>query len=402
MVASSALALALSPCPARRAPAAPPEPPDIPAKAWLLIDADDRTRLAAHDPDTSRAMASTTKLMTAYLSLSRAAARRDADGAALPPDPRRVAARPRAGERMTVRDLLYGLLLPSGNDAAVTLADGVAGSTAAFVREMNEAARRLGLDETSYANPIGLDAPGNYSSPRDLANLALDPPPRRAVPADREHASDHAPHRRAPADDREPQRPRRSPMPWINGVKTGYTPDAGNVLVAPGTRNGVTLLSVVMGASSIPRPRQRHAGAPRLRVLALPAASRLCSSGETLAPPASRTPTRALALEARARLERDRSPRAERRRARHAPRSIEAPVHRGERVGVAQRRRWPGSPSAACRVARGRGGVKPTPDPRSRDVDDALPGPRVVVWIVGVGLVAIVILIGTALVRRPG
>ena len=71
-----------------RAAASQPQPPDIPAKAWLLIDADDHTRLAAHDPDTSRAMASTTKLMTAYLSLRELPLEEDADGARVPPDPR--------------------------------------------------------------------------------------------------------------------------------------------------------------------------------------------------------------------------------------------------------------------------------------------------------------------------
>ena len=77
------------------------------------------------------------------------------------------------GERISVRDLLYGLLLASGNDAAVTLADGVAGSVPAFVEEMNGAASAPWPQDTSYANPIGLDEPGNYSSPRDLAKLTI-------------------------------------------------------------------------------------------------------------------------------------------------------------------------------------------------------------------------------------
>src|SRR5204862_6630431 len=76
------------------------------------------------------------------------------------------------GERDTVHDLLYGLLLPSGNDAAVTLADGVAGSVPAFVERMNRAAARLGLQHTHYATPAGLDRPANYSTAADLARLA--------------------------------------------------------------------------------------------------------------------------------------------------------------------------------------------------------------------------------------
>src|SRR6185312_944507 len=76
------------------------------------------------------------------------------------------------GERDTVHDLLYGMLLPSGNDAAVTLADGVAGSVPRFVAMMNATARRLGLTETHYATPVGLDSPGNYSTAHDLVKLA--------------------------------------------------------------------------------------------------------------------------------------------------------------------------------------------------------------------------------------
>ena len=78
----------------------------------------------------------------------------------------------REGERMTVEDLLEALLLESANDAAVALAENISGSREAFVEEMNDRAAELGLDHTSYANPIGLDEPGNYSSARDLATLA--------------------------------------------------------------------------------------------------------------------------------------------------------------------------------------------------------------------------------------
>ena len=78
------------------------------------------------------------------------------------------------GERIEVRDLLLGLLLVSGNDAADALAQAAAGSEEEFVREMNDAAARLGLDDTSYANPVGLDEMGNYSSARDLVDLAIE------------------------------------------------------------------------------------------------------------------------------------------------------------------------------------------------------------------------------------
>jgi D-alanyl-D-alanine carboxypeptidase (penicillin-binding protein 5/6) len=104
-------------CPAHAA-ASESKPPVIPAKAWLLIDADDHARLAAHDPDTSRAMASTTKLMTAYLALRELPVNKMLTAPAYHPIPGESLLGLEAGERMTVRDLLYGLLLPSGNDAA--------------------------------------------------------------------------------------------------------------------------------------------------------------------------------------------------------------------------------------------------------------------------------------------
>ena len=80
----------------------------------------------------------------------------------------------RPGERMRVGDLFEALMLESANDAAETLAEGIAGSRDRFVAEMNERAAQLGLDDTSYANPIGLDDPLNYSTARDLAALTFD------------------------------------------------------------------------------------------------------------------------------------------------------------------------------------------------------------------------------------
>ena len=391
------LALAvLALCPARAA-ASQPQPPDIPAKAWLLIDADDHTRLAAHNPDESRAMASTTKLMTAYLSLRELPPKKMLTAPAYHPIPGESLLGLEPGERMTARDLLYGLLVPSGNDAAVTLADGVAGSTEAFVVQMNKAARRLGLDETSYANPIGLDAAGNYSSARDLANLALtlrrNALFRRIVntPQITLHSGDHP-------RTIENHNDLVISHPWINGVKTGYTPDAGNVLVASGTQTGVTLLSVVMGAPSIP---VRDSDTLRLLDYGFSLYSRrqAVRPGEQLASARVPNADARVPLEARGGLS------ATVRRGQHidvtlhAPRSIEAPVHRGQQVGVA-RATLAGEPVGSVPLVAGRG-VKPAPAGSPiADVDDALPGPRIVVWIICIGLAAIVILIGTALARR--
>src|SRR4051794_26663164 len=145
-LAVAALALLPAQAAADAKPAA--QPPELSAAAWILVDAGDRTRLGAHDPNSSRAMASTTKLMTAYLALHRLPLKRQVTAPAYHPIPGESLLGLEPGERMSVRDLLYGLLLPSGNDAAVTLADGVAGSTVAFAQDMNRAARHLGLDET--------------------------------------------------------------------------------------------------------------------------------------------------------------------------------------------------------------------------------------------------------------
>ena len=148
-------------------------PPSLDAKAWILIDPSDDSVLAAKGPNKRLPIASATKLMTAYLALHDL---RPNQTVTVPPyrvaNPAEVRLGLRAGERMRVRDLLYGLLLPSASDAAETLAVAVSGSVPAFVNDMNRTARRLGLADTSYANPIGLDDPDNYSSAHDLVTLA--------------------------------------------------------------------------------------------------------------------------------------------------------------------------------------------------------------------------------------
>src|SRR5439155_21216216 len=120
-----------------------------------------------------RAIASTTKLMTALVALAHF---RLGTVITLPP----YAAQPgesvvglRAGERMTFADLLRAMMLPSANDAAHAVAIAADGAVHAFVAEMNHRARQLGLRDTHFSNPIGLDEPGNYSSARDIVELAL-------------------------------------------------------------------------------------------------------------------------------------------------------------------------------------------------------------------------------------
>ena len=150
------------------------------------------------------------------------------------------------GEQISVRDLLYGLILRSGNDAAYDLALAVSGSEASFVRQMNLRAAALGLSNTHYANPIGLDEPGNYSSAADLTTLGrrlLDIPVFAKIAASRNATlrSLHPSRRIVTRNDlvlREA---------WVNGIKTGHTFDAGYVLVGAGKRKGVQLISAVIG-----------------------------------------------------------------------------------------------------------------------------------------------------------
>jgi D-alanyl-D-alanine carboxypeptidase (penicillin-binding protein 5/6) len=243
-----AVALAL-PASAGAAPARP----DLgrPATA-ILIDGRDGAVLLAKNADVSRPMASTTKLMTALLTLENA----DLSDVYTAPAYQALAAESkinlRKGERMRVDDLLRALLLESANDAAATLAQGIAGSRAAFVAQMNARARELGLTETSYANPVGLDAPGNYSSARDLAKLArvLLRNPTFARIVDSPSAVLRSGSHQRVVDNRNSL---VVSQPFVDGVKTGHTNRAGYVLVgAAGGPGGSQVISVVMGEPSEP------------------------------------------------------------------------------------------------------------------------------------------------------
>ena len=217
------------------------------AAAAILVDARDGSVILRKNPDARRATASATKLMTALLVLERA---RPSDVFVAP----RYDALPveskidlRTGERMRVDDLLEALLLESANDAAVTIAEGVAGSRPAFVGAMNERARALGLDGTSYANPIGLDDPQNYSTARDLATLTrrLLRNKRFAAVVDMPSAVLESGARRRVVDNRNRLVARH---PFVDGVKTGHTRDAGYVLIgAAAAPSGAKVVSVVLG-----------------------------------------------------------------------------------------------------------------------------------------------------------
>jgi serine-type D-Ala-D-Ala carboxypeptidase (penicillin-binding protein 5/6) len=154
------------------------------------------------------------------------------------------------GERMRVSDLFEALMLESANDAAEALAEGIAGSESRFVAAMNERAKQLGLDDTSYANPIGLDDPLNYSTARDLAARTFDlmQRPRFARVVDTPSAVLESGARPRTVDNRNLL---ISTYPFVNGVKTGHTSQAGYLLVGSASgRNGGRVISVVMGEPS--------------------------------------------------------------------------------------------------------------------------------------------------------
>lgn len=151
--------------------------PPFYASAVALLDAGANRWLVSENAHEPRAMASTTKIMTAYVALTLGANRLN-DLVTVDQETQDLGTATGskmgliAGERVSLHDLLYGLLLPSGNDAALAIAKAVAGSVPAFAGLMNAAAQRLGLTHTHYMNPDGLDDPGQYASARDLVVLA--------------------------------------------------------------------------------------------------------------------------------------------------------------------------------------------------------------------------------------
>ena len=161
LAAAPAHAAAERPCPAF-----------VSAPSAIVIEASTGVVACSRNADERRSIASATKLMTALLTLEGAKLGDTFTAARYYPGPNESRIQLQPGERMSVRDLLRGLLVESANDAAVTLAEGVSGSRPAFVREMNARAAELKLANTRYANPIGLDERGNYSSARDLVALA--------------------------------------------------------------------------------------------------------------------------------------------------------------------------------------------------------------------------------------
>jgi D-alanyl-D-alanine carboxypeptidase (penicillin-binding protein 5/6) len=231
--------------------AAASAPPRLGVTAATLIEESTGKQLYGVAPDSRRAIASTTKLMTALLTLEHAhlsevftqnnfyAAAADSQIGLVP------------GERMSVHDLLLALMLPSADDAAEDLAFNIGhGSLGRFIGMMNARARQLGLHHTHYSTPSGLDTPGNYSSPNDLVKLASYLLTHngffRRVVATPRAVLVTGKHVRVVRN----RNTLVGRVSWVNGVKTGHTSGAGYVLVGSGTEHGMTLISAVLGTAS--------------------------------------------------------------------------------------------------------------------------------------------------------
>jgi serine-type D-Ala-D-Ala carboxypeptidase (penicillin-binding protein 5/6) len=241
---------------AMSSPASAAPPPRPQAAAWVVFAPGYGGVLAGANLDAERPVASLTKLMTARLAISAGALDRvttvSANAASIPESVVGLA----AGERQRIRDLVEALIVYSGNDAAIAIAEAVAGSEAAFVTRMNAEAARIGLRHTAYRTPHGLDTAGAHSSARDVLTLSIaamrDPFFRSFARA----TSGAIPGHTFPSRNLLLTR-----YAGFDGVKTGHTDGAGWCLAASAERNGVRLYVVVLGA---PDEAQRDADVARL------------------------------------------------------------------------------------------------------------------------------------------
>lgn len=229
-----------------------PVPPELAARSWLLMDLSANQLLTAEKPDERLEPASLTKLMTAYLSFSAIHKKTLSVDQTLPVSEK---AWRTGGSKMfihvdtqvAVDDLLKGMIVQSGNDACVTLAEGIAGSEENFAQMMNREAQRLGMKNTNFTNATGLPDPQLYTTASDLALLA------GALIRDfpEEYKKYYSIKEFRYNNITQPNRNRLLFIdPTVDGVKTGHTEAAGYCLISSAQRDKRRLLSVVLGTKS--------------------------------------------------------------------------------------------------------------------------------------------------------
>ncbi|MBE0620887.1 MAG: D-alanyl-D-alanine carboxypeptidase [Burkholderiales bacterium] len=228
-----------------------PPPPPIAAKSWLLYDITSAQAIANANQHERVEPASLTKLMTAYLAFSALKQKTLRPDEVVPVSERAWKA---PGSRMfldpkkpvKVEELLHGMITQSGNDACIALAEAIAGSEDAFAQMMNREAQRLGMKDTNFVNASGLPDPQHYTTAYDLGLLAAalirDFPEYYPLYSLREYRYNNI------------TQPNRNRLLWldpnVDGMKTGYTENAGFCMVASAKRGPRRLLSVVLGADS--------------------------------------------------------------------------------------------------------------------------------------------------------
>ncbi len=237
-------------------PSIVPSPPSLSAKAYILMDATTGQILVEHNADLQLPPASLTKMMTSYVLSSELASGSVAKDDLITVSKEAWAQNPlfkgsslmwiEAGKQVKLEDLHRGIIISSGNDASVAAAEYIGGSEFAFVDMMNQHAQRLGMSQTYFKNPHGLPAPGHLSTAKDMALLAQaiisDFPVDYTMYAEREFTYNHI------------KQANRNNLLWrdssVDGLKTGHTNEAGYCLVASSKKQGMRLISVVLGTSS--------------------------------------------------------------------------------------------------------------------------------------------------------
>ncbi|NCF13876.1 MAG: serine-type D-Ala-D-Ala carboxypeptidase [Gammaproteobacteria bacterium] len=228
-----------------------PAAPIIGAKSYLVVDATTGKELASLDPDTPLAPASLTKIMTTYVVFSALKQGQInledevtiSEKAWRMPGSRMFV---EVGKRVAIEDLLLGMIVQSGNDASVALAEHIAGTEGVFAEMMNQYAQQLGMYSSNFLNATGMPAEGHVTTARDLATLA-----RAVIEEFPEYYPWHAIKDFTFNDIKQDN---RNSLLWrdpsVDGLKTGHTEDAGYCLVSSALRDNMRVISVVMGTSS--------------------------------------------------------------------------------------------------------------------------------------------------------